>query len=729
MYCMYRKIFCILLLIRIVFVFDSSAAVFRMYSSGEKCLLEMHREMLGRNFLVVSRLDSVYENRTYQPGCRWGKVRVVTFRLGGAGKVDVYLPDYRFDERETSLEMRRLLARGKVELPVMNCPVLKESSDQVVIDITGMLKGGQPLFDGEGKEIVRLRGEDDRFYCTVTRELPAIRREWKREGDKMTGMPVTTTFFLLPDVPWQVRERDRRVGFSSVSSDYFKDESTGVRTRHIIRRWALEPRDVQAYERGELTEPREPIVFYLDPTIPACWRPYVVRAVEDWQRAFEAAGFRNAIVARELSGEMVREISTLNGVILYQDSLRGEVVDVNTDPRSGQIVQARVHWSPQILDSLRYEWIARSALWKAGDHLREMEEQITGNLIRITIGQRVGMALGLLPNKFASAWIPVENLRNGVGGMSSSIMGSVMLNTVAQPEDRVGMKDMFPVVGDYDCWAIHWGYRYGEKESLAAWLESMERPEFWWCDKAFSRAVANLENLGDDPVASAEYTLENVKRMFAGKCDTPGWEPWVRHAGEKTGVLYTTVLPVLQQFGGIGIRLEASCAYAPVLFPVGWERQEKAMEFLKREVFSTPRWLMRSVLIKKADIDPVEIITAWQSVVLEFLFETSMSRFALNNIMLGEESLYTADEFLDGMYRAIWVDVEHEDACMKALRLRYLEILGKVLNGYTKSNELVSLQVHLQKLRRRIELVLSGTISGAERESWISYKTKIEDVL
>ena len=110
-------------------------------------------------------------------------------------------------------------------------------------------------------------------------------------------------------------------------------------------------------------------------------------------------------------------------------------MDVNVDPRSGQIVQARVHWSPQVLDSLRYEWIARSALWKAGDHSGETEKQITGNLIRVTVGQRVGIALGLLPNRLASAWIPVENLRDRVGEMSSSIMGGVMLNTVAQPED------------------------------------------------------------------------------------------------------------------------------------------------------------------------------------------------------------------------------------------------------------------------------------------------------
>ncbi len=727
MYCMYRKIFCILLLIRVLCIGDGYASAFRVYASGEKCLLEMPREMLGRTFLVVSRLDSVHENRTYQPGSRWGKERTVIFRPGEAGKVDVYLPDYRFDERETSLGMRRLLARGKVELPAMNCPILNESSDYIVIDVTGMMKGGQPLFDGEGKEIVRFRGENDRFYCTVTREMPAIRREWKREGDKMTGMPVTTTFFLLPDVPWQARERDRRVGFSSVSYDYFKDESTGVRTRHVVRRWALEPRDMGAYEQGKLTEPHEPIVFYLDPAIPACWRPYFVRAVEDWQRAFEAAGFKNAIVARELPGELSRELSSLSGVILYQDSLRGEVVDVNADPRSGQIVQARVHWSPQVLDSLRYEWIARSAQWKAGDHSGGTEKQIMGNLIRVTVGQRVGIALGLLPNRLASAWIPVENLRDRVGEMSSSIMGGVMLNTVAQPEDMVGMAGMFPVVGEYDCWAINWGYRYGEKECAAALLANMARPEFRWCDN--SRAVANLENQGDDPVASAGYTLENVKRMFAGKRDTTGWVSWVRHAGEKTGVLYATVLPVLQQFGGMEVRPEASCAYVPVLFPVGRERQEKAMEFLVREVFATPRWLIRSALIRKAGIDPVEMITSWQSAVLEFLFETSISRFALNNIMSGEDSPYTADEFLDGLYRAIWVDAGHEDVCMKALRLRYLEIVGKVARGYAKSNESVALWVHLRKLHGRIEQALSGMAVGGERESWMSYKTKIEDVL
>lgn len=146
------------------------------------------------------------------------------------------------------------------------------------------------------------------------RELPVVRRQWKRADDKLTEMPVTTTFFLLPETPGQGRERDRRIGFSSVSYDYFKDECTGIRTRHLIRRWALEPKDVAAYLTGKLTEPREPIVFYLDPMIPERWKPYFVQAVEDWQRAFEVAGFRNAIVTRDIPEETGQSFSVVEGI-------------------------------------------------------------------------------------------------------------------------------------------------------------------------------------------------------------------------------------------------------------------------------------------------------------------------------------------------------------------------------------------------------------------------------
>ncbi len=745
---MYQKIFCILLLIQVIWSHDGCASTFRVYPSEGRCLLDISRTELARAFLVVSRLDSVRENRTYQPGSRLGKEIVVSFKQERAGEVGVFLPDFRIGEKETSPEMKKLVARNQVEMPFMICPVQREDQEKLLIDITELIMREEPLFNAPGKRVVRFHAEDGFFACTVMRELPVVRRQWKRADDELTEMPVTTTFFLLPETPREGRVRDRRIGFSSVSYDYFKDECTGIRTRHVIRRWALEPKDVEAYLTGKLTEPQEPIVFYLDPKIPERWKPYFVRAVEDWQRAFEVAGFRNAIVARDIPEETGQSLVSLRGLILYQDSLQNEEVDVNVDPRSGQIIQARVHWAPGVLDSLKYEWITRSALWQKVFDLKTEAEEIEGHLIRVTLGQRIGQALGLLPNKLASAWILDKELRDNdwlsENGMSSSIMGDHFVNTVAQPEDRVATENLFPVVGSYDCWAINWGYRYwGEEgeavEGLQALLRrNLNKPEHTWSYSSDSptaiEAMANLGTLGRDPVAGASCALANVKQVFRradlirnGR-DTTGWGIWVRRAGGKDGVLYSIVLLVLQQFGGIEICPEGeSCIAKPN--PVGREEQKEALAFLSREIFTTPYWLVLSPLVKKAGLAPSEVIAAWQNAVLEYLFEKGMSRFALNQVMSGTTAFYTLDEFLDDLYRAVWSEAGKADVYREALQMKYLECVEKALRRNPGRGESVALQVHLNKLYVVMEQALGMSLSRERRKSLVHCKNKIEDVI
>lgn len=721
---MYRKIFCILLLIQALFLRDSYAGTFRVYPSGEKCMLEMPREMLGRLFLVVSRLDSVGGNRTYQPGSKLGQEFVISFRQEEAGKVNVYMPDYRLRGEASSGGMENLLARNQVEWAVLSCPVLEEGEQDIVIDITELLKKEKPFFEYAGKRIVGFDGGKDFFACTVGRELSVVRRKWKRDNDEMTEMPVTSVFFLLPEQPWLARDADRRVGFSSVSYDYFGDESSGARTRYLIRRWALEPRDKEKYAAGQLTEPAMPIVFYLDPAIPACWKPYFVRAVEDWQRAFETAGYRNAIVARDMPEDMAWKASSVKGFIHYQDSVLAEAADVNVDPRSGQIIQAHVHWSPALLDSLKYEWITRSALWQPKFDPEQLPEQVVGELIRVTLGKRVGLALGLLPNELSAS--------------RYSLMGSMILNTEVQPEDRVAVQDLFPRVDRYDGWAIDWGYRYGNEKTVR---ERVNQSGYQWYAKSRESLIepdANLGYWGDDPVRGAESALENMKRVFTRadlvkvKGDTTGWGAWVRRAGEKEGVLYEIVLPVLRQIGGMAVLPDAAREYVMRPSPVSRAQQEAAAAFLNRNVFATPRWLTESRLIRKAGAVPEKIVLDWQCAVLEYLFDKRLERFALNNLMMASDSPYSLDEFMDSLYQGIWADLgsEREDTCRMALRMRYLEILKNRLNRSPRSDVSVALQLHLNKLNAAVTRVSGEDSPNPQiRESCNDLKMEIEDVL
>lgn len=744
---MYRKIFCILWLIQAMCFHHCLGESLRVYMSGEKCLLEIPRDMFGRVFLVVSRLDSVYDYRTYQPGSKLGQEFVVSFRQGDAGDVEVYMPDYDLRAEASSVEMARLLARNRVEWPVMCCPVLREEETCVVVELTAMMMRERPFFDSVGKQIVGSRGGDDFFSYTVRRELPQVRRKWKQQGEAMTELPVTTTFFLLPEQPWQMRRADCRVGYSFLSYDYFADERTGVCTRKMIRRWALEPRDKAAYRAGHLTEPVYPIVFYLDPAIPARWKSYFVRAVEDWQRAFEVAGFRNAIIAREVAEGNEDECLSAWGMIHYQDSLLAEVVDVNADPRSGQIISSHVHWSPAILDSLKYGVLTRSGLWQRLFHPDRLPESVVGEMIRVTLGQRVGMALGLLPNELPANGCTVDQLRDRVwlqvhrGGVF--LMGNGVMNTVAQVGDRVAVKDLFPGVGAYEEWVIDWGYRYWQDEVegekvRAGWLrERMAQPEYRWYGRSMSllgKAVANLGYLGEEPIRGAVCALENVKRVFQRedlirvKNDTTGWGGWVRRVGDRDGLLYDIVLPVLQQVGGIALLPDAGREDVFMPSAVRREVQREAVRFLNQHVFTTPEWLVHSRLVKRAGADPGKIILAWQCAALEYLFDSSLEQFARNNLMERSNAKYTLFEFMDDLYEGIWVDsvVGKEDVYRMVLRDRYLDIMKDRLKKNPRGDVSVALQVHFNKVKMLVEHVLSGEV--VNREEWNNFKMKIEDV-
>lgn len=746
---MYRKIFCVLVLIQVL-LFDGYAEIFRVTSLEGKCLLELPRNMLGRNFLAVSRLDSIGENRFYQVGSRLGNIFLVSFREEENGEIGVYMPDYRMRREVSSVEMRGLLARNQVEWPVMSCPVLEKDGERIVIDITEMMKKGEPFFDCEGKLVVHGGGGDDLFCCTMMREMPVVRRKWKQQNDKMTELPVTTTFFLLSEECGEGRKADRRVGYASVSYDYFKDERSGVYTRHLIQRWALKPRDEVAYLAGQLTEPEMPIVFYLDPQIPAVWKPYFIRGVEDWQQAFETAGFRDAVVARDMPQDERRVLSSTRGMIYYQDSLPVEVVDVNVDPRNGMIVQACVHWSPGILDSLKYEWVTRSGLWNSEFDPEQLSEQIMGELIRVSVGQRVGQALGLLPNEFAAIGCTVEQLSDDTwltehdGGVG--MMGEVMLNTVAREEDRVMVTNLFPKVGAYECWAINWGYRYWQDEAVgekirAEWVqERMKRPENWWYGRSRSipiKTIANVECVGLNPVWGVRCALENIKKVFergdliTRECDTMGWGTWVRHSGEKTGMLNVVVLPVLRQIGGVAIVPDSEHKNVLMPLPVDREQQKMAVNFLNQNVFATPQWILKSDLVRKAGVNPEKIIQDWQEAVLEFLFNESLEQLVLNNVMVKSDTCYTMKEFMDDLYEGIWNEPNEGtlDVCRVMLREKYLDILNERLKRGLQGSVSVALQVHLNKLKTMVERVLAECVKEQrDRDAWERLKIKIEDV-
>src|SRR5690606_6148865 len=335
---------------------------------------------------------------------------------------------------------------------------------------------------------------------------------------------------LLPETPMRVRYADPRVGWFTLQQVDFGSDELKAATRTIIRRWRLEPKEPEAYARGELVEPVKPIVFYLDPATPVRWRPYIRQGVEDWQKAFESAGFRNAIIAKdpptpeedpELSPEDVR-YSMVRYVANMTRNAMGPSV---SDPRSGEIISSHILWYHNHLRSYRNRLMLETGAAKPDARSLHPPDELIGEAVRPVIAHEIGHALGLPHNMIASSAFPVDSLRSPTFteryGVSPSIMDYARQNYVAQPGD--GVTRFIRKIGPYDHYAINWGYRVipdvksseGEKPLLDQWILEHAGDRMYRFGSADGiDPDAQTEDIGDDPVRASGFAIENLKRVL-----------------------------------------------------------------------------------------------------------------------------------------------------------------------------------------------------------------------
>ena len=723
-----------------VFGAEEEERIFQFFQKDGRYLLKMSVEMFGRDFLVVSRMDSIRGSGTYQKGCKVTEERVVSFRRGDGG-VDVYFPNYEIGKIGMDGEMARLVQKTRPDVPVYSLAVVGEDGECVTMDMTEIVEGGSFLPVAVGDN-VRLDGGNGMFGCTADRKLPAVYTQWVSENTEMAQYPVTTTFFLLRQEPWEGRLADQRVGYAESSYRTFAHVNEGVRTVCVVKRWGLEPKDAERYWRGELTEPKRPIVFYMDPCVPERWKPCFERAVEDWNQAFEAAGFRNAIMVKEIPDDCA--YSSLPGLILFQDSLRQGSVDLNIDPRSGEIVQACVSWSPQIIDSVMREWVLRSAVWNDGS---VSEKELEGEIVRATLGRRIGMALGLVDNQVAGMGVPVERLRDeewlDCNGMSPSLMSEVVMNTVAQGGDGVSVKNLFNRVSAYDCWAINWGYRYWPSEAKSQekkdWLlEQVKDPACRWYngrgDESSLRPCASMDYLGDEPVKAAALAWRNVELQFAQESlsQIHAQGEWISQIGGENGVLYLIMSPVLRQIGGIEFCVDDEEESVRCLRAESKERQQEAVGFIVEKMFEASSWLSSSPVVKEAGVSVEDVVVdgLWSNV-LKCLLEEVCGRMSLG-VLLEEDGVegYALYEMLTDLTGQVWpylLKATDADSTSRLLCDRYLEFLGKALAAYP-CDVRVAARACLEFLEARLCEEKKKEKDARRKLQLESYISKIEDV-
>ena len=692
--------------------------LFDIHKVKEKYYYEINDTLFGREMLMVTRIAKTASGLGFGGGkqntqvLRWQKkdnkilLRVVSHNVVASDSLPV-------NEAVLNSNFEPILYSFKIESKGID-------STSTLIEVTKLFSEdvkplGFPQSRRKGYKISSLNSKKSFIESIKSYPENIESRHVKTynssspPSNSSTGtisLEINNSMILLPKVPMKRRYFDQRVGwFARSQVDYGLDVQESKSLKYLDR-WRLEVKDedLEKFKNGELVTPKKQIVYYIDRATPVKWRKYLKQGIEDWQIAFEEAGFKNAIIAKDpptkeedpdWSPEDVRY-----SVVRY---LASPIPNANgphvSDPRSGEILESDINWYHNVMTLLRNWFFVQTAAINEDARGVSFDDEVMGRLIRFVSAHEVGHTIGLPHNMGSSSAYPVDSLRSATFtkkyGTAPSIMDYARFNYIAQPEDK-GVA-LMPDIGVYDKHSVRWGYRpipdaktaKDEKKTLDKWIRDNENSLMHRFGSAGIDPSSQTEDLGDDAVKASEYGILNLKRIV------PNLNKWTSEDGKDYSDLQTMYGQVLSQFnrymghvssniGGVYQYYKTYDQEGPVYTHVKKSHQKKCMNFLNDQLFETPTWMIDNNILNKIEFAGItNRIRSTQSRTLNSILDFGKMARLIENEAINGKTAYTLIDMMSDLKEGIWKELyTHKtiDVYRRNLQLAYLDRISYIMN-------------------------------------------------
>jgi hypothetical protein len=621
----------------------SDEGLFTVHKVDEDYFYEIPNSLLKKDMLWVSRISQIPSNlgggylnagsKTNQQLVTWERFQ---------DKILLKVKSYSEVSLDPTAAITNSVKVNNYEptLYAFDIEALSKDSTATVINVTKFFTSDVPAISGLGPRLrkqYKVRNLDgSRSFINSARSFPEnveVKQDMTYNAAEppsnsavgAISLQMNQSMILLPEQPMQPRLNDPRVGFFTTSQIDYSSKALKADEKTYIRRWKLEPKDPEAYARGELVEPIKPIVYYLDPGTPESLKKYIKQGIEDWQKPFETAGFKNAIIAKdaptlEEDPEFSPEDIRYSVVRYVASTTRNAVGPSVSDPRSGEIIESDIIWYHNHLRSYRNRYLLETGAANPSARTLDTNDEEIGEMMRQVIAHEVGHALGFPHNMAASYAYDVEDYRDGAftqkNGIAASLMDYARYNYIAQPGDK--NIRFVRQMGPYDHYAVNWGYRYlpdanspeAEKETLNNWIEEKAGdPKYKYGRQRSSfDPESQTEAIGNNAVKASTYGMKNLQ--YVAK-NLPNWTSDKTQNYDDLGELYGELLGVWARYaghvvnniGGVTEDLKMPNQEGTIYNTVDKKYQQESMKWVSDNIFDTPTWLVDKDIVKNIGHD------------------------------------------------------------------------------------------------------------------------------